>query len=250
MYVSPRPRIYTPSLSPSEETHRTTATPEYSQPTYGSHDNANTDRDGVAPLLTAERLPLLEPYYRDRQYQGPGTNMGPHLPRNLAQASRYAIPYPASSDSAYTWQGDGAGSGHWGLYLPPPHPGRLGGSFADPTTESSHAFLTQIMAEVKRLAAHVTDISEKEAERNRRTEEMITRIEAIQAQMNELEGSVGGSIGTHARRLGGGSKGVANEHPLLKVRHDTTSRVLSVLKTSARGTHNVFSDVWSGGDGE
>jgi hypothetical protein len=47
-----------------------------------------------------------------------------------------------------------------------------------------------------------------------------------------------------------GPRSVSNEHPLLKVCRDMILPMPSVLKTSACGTHNHFSDVWSGGDQE
>jgi hypothetical protein len=109
--------------------------------------------------------------------------------------------------------------------------------------------MAQIVAEVKGLAARVTILSEREAERSERTAEILTRIEAIEARMNELEVSAGDGIGTRGRKSGG-SRGVTNEHPMLKVCRNTISSVPSRLKTSACGTHDLFSDVWSGGVGE
>jgi hypothetical protein len=115
----------------------------------------------------------------------------------------------------------------------------------DQSTESLHASIAQIMAEMKGVAARVTNLCERQAELDERTNQILTRIEGIEAQMNEIEGSEG--IGACVRRSSGGSKGVSNEHPLLKVCHDIISPMPSVLKTSARGAHAILSDVWSRG---
>jgi hypothetical protein len=117
----------------------------------------------------------------------------------------------------------------------------------DPSTESLQVSMAQVVAEVKELAARVTSLSEREVERTKIMNQLLTRTQAIEARMNELEGEV---TGAHAKRSSGGPRSVSNEHPLLKVCRDMISPVPCVLKTSACGTHNLFSDVWSGGDRE
>lgn len=103
------------------------------------------------------------------------------------------------------------------MYSPPTRPGQSGRSFADPSTESLQASMAQIIAEIKELAARVTSLSEREVERSKIMNQLLTRTQAIEARMDALEGSVGEVTGAHAKRSGGGSKGVSNEHPLLKV---------------------------------
>jgi hypothetical protein len=136
------------------------------------------------------------------------------------------------------------------MYSPPIRPGQSGRSFADPSTESLQASMAQVIAEVKELAACVTSLSEREVERSKIMNQLLTRTQAIEARMSELEGSVGEVTGARAKRSSGGPRSVSNEHPLLKVCCDMISPVPSVLKTPACGTHNLFSDVWSGGDRE
>ena len=118
----------------------------------------------------------------------------------------------------------------------------------DQSTESLHASVAQIMADMKGVAARVTSLYERQTELDERMSQILTRVEGIEAQMNEVGGLVGEGIGARAKRSIGGSKGVSNEHPLLKVRHNIILSVPSVLKTSARGTRAILSDVWSGGD--
>jgi hypothetical protein len=109
--------------------------------------------------------------------------------------------------------------------------------------------MAQIIAEVKGLATHVTGLLEREAERSEKVNQILNRIEGIEARMNVLEGAGGAGIGARARGSSGGSRSVSNEHPLLKVCNVTVlvSPVSSVLKTSACGAYDVLSDVWSGG---
>jgi hypothetical protein len=122
------------------------------------------------------------------------------------------------------------------------------GSFTDQATESLHASMAQIIAEVKGLAARVTSLSEGEAERGKVLEQLLTRVEGIETRMNGLEGSVNEDTEARARRSSAkGSKRTSNEHPLLKVCRDTMSHMPSMLRTSARDPHNLFSDVWGGG---
>jgi hypothetical protein len=112
--------------------------------------------------------------------------------------------------------------------------------------------MAQIIAQVKGLTMQVKNLEEKEAKRNentRKTDQILTLLENIDARVKVLESTVGEGIKTRARGSSGG-KSTSSEHPLLKVSHDSISPVPSVLKTSARGAHNVLSDVWSGGDWE
>ena len=157
---------------------------------------------------------MFDPYFR--QYPGPGINTGPHL-HNSVQISCHVLPYPTSGDPAYTWQGDGSGSGYWALYSTPTRPGWSGGSFADQATESLHASMAQIIAEVKGLTARVTSLSNREAERNEKIDRVLTRVKGIEARMNKLKAVVNERIGACASKSSGGLRGVSNEHPLLKV---------------------------------
>ena len=247
MYTPAGPSRSTPNsarLSPSESVHRATPTSECSHSSFESPGGACTDRPGSTASQVAEHLSPFDPYYR--QHQGPGVNTGAHL-LNPAQISRHVPSYPISGESAYTWQGDGAGGGYRSLYSSQTRPGWSGGSFADQATDSLHASMAQVMAEVKGLVARVTSLSEKEAERSKITNEILTRIERVEAQMNELDGAAREGIGMGAKRPSGGPKTSSNEHPLLKVCYYIVSSVPSALKTSARGAYEIFSDVWSGG---
>lgn len=90
--------------------------------------------------------------------------------------------------------------------------------------------MAQIIAEVKGLVARVTDLSEKEAERNEKMSQILTRVEGIEARMTELEGAAaaagdGAAPGARTGKSAGGSKSIANEHPLLKVCHDAMLHV-------------------------
>jgi hypothetical protein len=108
--------------------------------------------------------------------------------------------------------------------------------------------MAQIIAQVKGLTMQVKNLEEKEAERNentRKTDQILTLIENIDARVKVLESTIGEGLKRRASGSSGG-KDTSNEHPLLKVCRDTISPVPSVLKTSARGVHNILSDVWSG----
>jgi hypothetical protein len=221
---------------PAESVHRSTSTPGYSQSSFRSPSNVIMDRPASSTSQVSEHLPPFDPYYR--QYQGPGSNMGTH---------RYAPPHPTNIDPAYTWQGDATRTGYRALYSPQGRPGWSGGSVADQEMESFNASTAaQIMAEIKGLAARVTSLCEREAERAERTNQMITCMEKIETQISGLESALAEGIETRVRRSSG-SRSVTNEHPMLKVCHDTTSSMSSVLTTSACGAHNFFSDVWSRG---
>jgi len=243
MYTPAGPQRYTPSsLPPSESVPRATPASEYSQSSQGSPGDAHAERPGSTSSQLAEHLPSFDPYYR--QHQGPGIHTGSHL-HPPAQISRHVPPYPTQSDSAYTWQSDGAGSGYRTLYSPRTHPSWSGTPFTD--QESLHASMAQIMSEVKSLATRLTSLSEREGERNEKMDRILTRIEGIETQLIELEGAVGEGIGTRDRRSSGGSKSVYNEHPLLKVSRDMIPHLPCVLKTSACGAYNFLSDVRSRG---
>lgn len=103
------------------------------------------------------------------------------------------------------------------------------------------------MAEVKGLSTQVTNLSESEAKHGERTNKLLTHIEKIEAQINPDEGAAGEDTGMHAKMAGGSLRSNSSEHPLLKVCHNNILLVMYVLKTSACGTHDHFSDVWSGG---
>jgi len=116
----------------------------------------------------------------------------------------------------------------------------------DQSTESLHVPMAQLMAKMKGLAVCVTSLSEMEAKCTDKMKQILTRIGEIEAKMNEIESVVAEGTRTCASRSSGGSKGVSNEHPLLKVCY-MISPVFSVLKTLVHGAHNIFSAVWSGG---
>ena len=90
-------------------------------------------------------------------------------------------------------------------------------------------------------------LSEREGKCNKKMDQILTCIKEIETQLIELEGAVGEGIGTCDRRSSGGSKSVYNKHPLLKVSCDMIPHMLSMLKTSACGAYNLFSDVQSRG---
>ena len=164
----------------------------------------------------AEHLPSFDPYYR--QYQELGTSSGSHLHHDPFQL------------------------GYRPLYSPSARPGWSGRSFAEDTTESLHASIAQIIAEVKGLAAHVTSLCERKAEHSEKTNQILTHIKRIENQVNQLEG------GMCARGLSGGSRSVSSEHPLPKVHCDLISHLTFILKTfePACGPYDFFSDVRTG----
>jgi hypothetical protein len=67
----------------------------------------------------------------------------------------------------------------------------------DQATESLYASMAQLMAEVKGLALHVMSLSESEGEHGEKMNQILTRIEGIEARFNELEGAVGEGVGAH-----------------------------------------------------
>src|SRR5216684_245783 len=161
--------------------------------------NASRERPGPTMPQGAEHPPQFDPY--NCQYQGPGVNMGTHLSHNLGQVPHQIPLYTSSSDSIYTWQGDGAGSGYWGLYSPltPSHPHWSGRSFGDQATESLHASIAWILTEVKGLATHVTSLSESEAKLSERTNQILTCFEEIEAWVKVVKGAAGEGSGVHAK---------------------------------------------------
>jgi hypothetical protein len=176
MYTPARSQRFTPnSLSPSDSTPHTTPASEYSQSSHRSPSDANIDRPGSTTSQMAEHLPLFDPYYR--QYHGPGINTGTHLSHHSAPVSCHAQPYPSSIDTAYNWQGDGAGSGYRALYSPQTRSGGSGGSSVDQSTESLHVSIAQIMAEMKGVAVHVTNLCKRQAELDERMNQILTHIE-------------------------------------------------------------------------
>ncbi len=106
--------------------------------------------------------------------------------------------------------------------------------------------IAQLMAKVKGLGMHVTSLSEREMEHSKGTDQILTCIEGIETHMKELEGMVEG-VGMHMRRLGGALRSVSGDHPSLKVCCGTILSVTYMLKTSACGVWDIFSDVWGGG---
>ena len=118
------------------------------------------------------------------------------------------------------------------------------------TMESLHVSIAQIIADVKGLAACVTSLSESKAECSEKMDQILTCVDVLEGQMNKFEGIVNQGISARASKSSGGSRGVSNEHPLLKVCRDTMSPMLSVLKTLAHGAYYIFSDVWCGRDRE
>lgn len=98
----------------------------------------------------------------------------------------------------------------------------------DQATESLHASMAQIVAEVKGLATRVTSLFERESKHDEKVNQILTRIEGIETRFNELEGAVGEGVGAHHRKSSGGSRSVSNEHPLLKVCRDTLNIACAV----------------------
>ena len=99
-----------------------------------------------------------------------------------AQVPRHISPYTSGSDSAFSWQGDGAGGGYRPLYSSQTRPltGWLGAP-ADQVTVLLHASMAQALAEVKSLTAHVTDLSEREAKNGKKIEQLLTHIKGLEA---------------------------------------------------------------------
>ena len=116
----------------------------------------------------------------------------------------------------------------------------------DQGTELLHMAIAQLMAKVKGLGMRVTSLSEREMEHSKGTDQILTCIEGIETHMKELEGMVEG-VGMHMRRLGGALRSVSSDHPSLKVCCGTILSVTYMLKTSACGAWDIFSDVWGGG---
>jgi len=83
--------------------------------------------------------------------------------------------------------------------------------------------MAQALAEVKSLTARVTDLSEREAENGKKIEQLLTCVKGLEAQVNKPGGPVKPRPGKSSRGL----RRVCNEHPLLKVRDDTISPVIS-----------------------
>ena len=235
--------MYTPQRGTSETPLCATPTSEYAQSSHGSPSDANINRPGSTPSQGSEQQPLFDPFYH--QYQGPAINTGPHLTQVLQNVPHYTT----ATDSAYTWQSDSMESGYQTLYSPQIRPGRPGGYFPDQATESLHASMAQIIAEVKSLGTRIASL-EKNGEHCESTNPLLTRIEGLEAQIKEL--GLGSTREVRTRDKGltrpsGSSRGVCNEHPLLKVCLDTISSLVSVLKTSALGAHYVLSNVRCGG---
>jgi len=137
-------------------------------------------------------------------------DIGTYLPHR-------APPYTTSSSPIYTRQGDGVGRS---LYVPQDHPGWSEGPFADRTIESLHVSMAQTTTEVKGLATRVESLYVGEAERSEKLNQILARIEEIEARMGKLE-SAGEGIEMRSRGSSGGSKSTVNEHPSLKVCRDT-----------------------------
>jgi len=104
--------------------------------------------------------------------------------------------------------------------------------------------MAEIMAEIKGLKTRVTSL---EMDNSRGTNQILARIERVESQMKEFEGAGGEGIGARAKGSSGGFRSVFNKHPLLKVCNVMMSLVPFVLKTSACGAYDFFSDVQSGG---
>jgi hypothetical protein len=170
--------------------------------------------------------------------------MRTHPLHNLGHILHHVYPYTPSGDPAYIWQGDG--TGYWPLYSSQTHPGWSGGSFGDQGTELLHTTIAQLMAKVKGLATHVTSLSKRETEHGKGTDQILTHVEGLETHIKELKGT-GKGVGMHVRKLGGASRSVIGDYPLLKVCHSIISPVTFVLKTLACGACDFFSDVWGGG---
>ncbi len=141
-----------------------------------------------------------------------------------AQVLHHIPPYTSGSDSAFSWQGDGAGGGYRPLYASQTRPlTGWPGAPADQATVSLHASMAQALAEVKSLTARVTDLSEREAENGKKIEQLLTCVKGLEAQVNKP----GGPVEPRPGKSSGGSRRVCNEHPLLKVRDDTILPVIS-----------------------
>ena len=86
----------------------------------------------------------------------------------------------------------------------------------DQTTESLHASVAQLMAEVKGLAACVTSLSDMEAEHIEKVDQILTRTDVLKAQMNKFEGIVNQGIGARASRSSGVSRGDVRGEEVIK----------------------------------
>ncbi|SRR5258708_343475 len=104
--------------------------------------------------------------------------------------------------------------------------------------------MAQILAKVKGLGTHITSLSESEA---KRTNQILTHLKEVEAQVKVVEGVAGEGSGVHAKKTCGGSRSTSGDHLLLKICHDSESPMTFVLRTSAHGTYDLFSDVWSRG---
>ncbi len=186
--------MYTPQRSTPETPLRATPTSEYAQLSHGSPSNANINRPGSTPSQGSEQQPLFDPFYH--QYQGPAINTGPHL----TQVSRNVPHYTTTTDSAYTWQSDSTESGYQTLYSPRIRPGHPGGYFPDQATESLHAFMAQIIAEVKSLGTRIASLK-KNGKRCESMNPPLTRIEGLEAQIKELGLGSTREVRTHDKGL-------------------------------------------------
>src|SRR6266849_2409266 len=182
--------MYTPQRGMPETPLHATPTSEYTQSSHGSPSDANINRPGSTSSQGSEQ----HPFYR--QYQGPAINTGPHL----TQVSRNVPHYTTTTDSAYTWQSDSTESGYQTLYSPWIRPGRPGGDFPDQATESLHASMAQIIAEVKSLGTRIASLK-KNGERCESTNPLLTRIEGLEAQIKELGLGSTREVRTHDKGL-------------------------------------------------
>lgn len=87
-------------------------------------------------------------------------------------------------------------------------------------TKSLHASITQIMAEMKGLATHVTSLSKRQDKHGEKINQILTYIEGFKSQFNKLKATVSEGVGVHLRKLSGGSRSIFNKHPLLKMCHN------------------------------
>ena len=231
--------MYTPQRGTPETPLHATPTSKYAQSFHGSPSDANINRPSSTPSQGSEQQPLFDPFYN--QYQRPAINTGPHL----TQVSRNVPHYTTTTDSAYTWQSDSTESGYQTLYSPWIRPGRPGGYFPDQATESLHASMAQIIAEVKSLGTRIASLK-KNGKRCESMNPLLIHIEGLEAQIKELGLRSTREVRTRDKgstRSSGSSRGVYNEHPLLKVCLDTILSLVSVLKTSVLGAHYVLSNV-------
>jgi len=80
------------------------------------------------------------------------------------------------------------------------------------------ASIKQMMLEVQRLSARVSDLVELDGQRTHEMEQIVARLDKMEGRMDAFETASVDENGSSAKTSAGSSKGGSNKTPLLKVR--------------------------------